>query len=67
MVYDQPGKVSVRQVTVENPEPMFGQVLIQLLDPPENNIVRNAGFNRAHSGVCHSDHGLMISAVRQEY
>ncbi|OJJ52339.1 hypothetical protein ASPSYDRAFT_137854 [Aspergillus sydowii CBS 593.65] len=46
MVYDQPGKVSVRQVTVGTPEPTFGQVLLQL----------------THSGVCHSDHGLMINA-----
>ncbi|KAL2851879.1 chaperonin 10-like protein [Aspergillus pseudoustus] len=46
MVYDQPGKVSVKRVTVETPEPTFGQVLIRL----------------THSGVCHSDHGLMINA-----
>ncbi|KAL3479540.1 chaperonin 10-like protein [Aspergillus californicus] len=46
MVYDQPGKVSIKQVTVATPTPGVGEVLIRL----------------THSGACHSDHGLMTNA-----
>jgi hypothetical protein len=31
MVYDQPGKVSIKSISVETPEPGAGQVLIRLL------------------------------------
>lgn len=65
MVYDQLGKVSVRQVTVGTPEPTFGQVLLQLLDPVVSDTRGDADLYRTHSGVCHSDHGLMINAVRR--
>ncbi|CAI7657352.1 unnamed protein product [Penicillium crustosum] len=46
MVYDQPGKVSIKRVSIETPEPGAGQVLVRL----------------THTGVCHSDHGLMTNA-----
>lgn len=31
MVYDQPGKVSIKRVSIETPEPGAGQVLVRLL------------------------------------
>ncbi|KAL4781070.1 chaperonin 10-like protein [Aspergillus varians] len=46
MVYDQPGKVSIKEVTVVTPTPGIGEVLIRL----------------THTGVCHSDHGIMTNA-----
>ncbi|KAJ5394971.1 uncharacterized protein N7487_009274 [Penicillium crustosum] len=46
MVYDQPGKVSIKRISIETPEPGAGQVLVRL----------------THTGVCHSDHGLMTNA-----
>ncbi|KNG81752.1 alcohol dehydrogenase 2 [Aspergillus nomiae NRRL 13137] len=45
-VYDKPGSVSTSVKLVETPEPGFGQVLI----------------NMTHSGVCHSDLGVMTNS-----
>lgn len=44
-VYDQPGKISTKIVDLEMPEPGPGEVLINL----------------THSGVCHSDLGVMTN------
>lgn len=45
-VYDTPGKVSTKVVELDTPEPGYGQVLIRL----------------THSGVCHSDFGVMTNS-----
>ncbi|CAL5868452.1 uncharacterized protein PFLUO_LOCUS2678 [Penicillium psychrofluorescens] len=44
-VYDQPGTVSTKVVEIDVPEPAAGEVLINL----------------THSGVCHSDYGVMTN------
>ncbi|OQE32321.1 hypothetical protein PENSTE_c001G07869 [Penicillium steckii] len=45
VVFDQPGKVSTKVVEIDVPEPGNGEVLINL----------------THSGVCHSDYGIMTN------
>ncbi|KAH8695421.1 chaperonin 10-like protein [Talaromyces proteolyticus] len=45
-VYDNPGTVSTEVKLVDTPEPGYGQVLINL----------------THSGVCHSDFGVMTNS-----
>ncbi|KAK5120270.1 hypothetical protein LTR85_006476 [Meristemomyces frigidus] len=45
IVYDEPGKVSTKIVDLDMPEPGAGEVLINL----------------THSGVCHSDLGVMTN------
>lgn len=45
-VYDKPGSVSTKIVELETPEPGLGQVLVRL----------------THSGVCHSDFGIMTNS-----
>ncbi|KAJ5491424.1 Alcohol dehydrogenase 2 [Penicillium diatomitis] len=45
VVYDQPGTVSTKVVEIDVPEPGAGEVLINL----------------THSGVCHSDYGIMTN------
>ncbi|EER41937.1 alcohol dehydrogenase [Histoplasma capsulatum var. duboisii H88] len=45
IVYDNPGTISTKVVTVDVPEPGPGEVLINL----------------THSGVCHSDYGIMTN------
>lgn len=47
-VYDKPGEVSTKIETLDMPEPGAGELLIQL----------------THSGVCHSDMGIMENSVR---
>ncbi|KAJ5902280.1 hypothetical protein N7495_002808 [Penicillium taxi] len=44
-VYDQPGSVSTKIVEIDVPEPGVGEVLVNL----------------THSGVCHSDFGIMTN------
>ncbi|KAJ3473030.1 hypothetical protein NLG97_g10558 [Lecanicillium saksenae] len=44
-VYDAPGTISTKVVELPTPEPTEGQVLIKL----------------THSGVCHSDLGIMAN------
>ncbi|KAK9638420.1 hypothetical protein HCH54_009276 [Aspergillus fumigatus] len=46
-VYDQPGTVSTKIEEIDVPEPGAGEVLINL----------------THSGVCHSDYGVMTNSV----
>ncbi|KAG0155596.1 hypothetical protein PDIDSM_2768 [Penicillium digitatum] len=46
IIYDQPGTVSTKVVMVDTPEPGVGEVLIRL----------------THSGVCHSDYGIMTNS-----
>ncbi|OJD35949.1 alcohol dehydrogenase [Diplodia corticola] len=45
IIYDKPGKVSTKVVELDTPEPGPGEVLINL----------------SHSGVCHSDFGIMMN------
>ncbi|KAA6416085.1 MAG: alcohol dehydrogenase II [Lasallia pustulata] len=45
-VYDEPGKISTKVVELDMPEPGPGEVLINL----------------THSGVCHSDFGIMTNS-----
>ncbi|RMZ92640.1 hypothetical protein DV736_g100, partial [Chaetothyriales sp. CBS 134916] len=44
IVYDEPGKISTKIEEIETPKPSFGEVLVRL----------------THSGVCHSDMGVMM-------
>ncbi|KAF2839672.1 GroES-like protein [Patellaria atrata CBS 101060] len=46
VVYDKPGTISTKVVELETPEPGMGEVLINL----------------THSGVCHSDLGIMTNS-----
>lgn len=48
-IYDQPGKISTKVVELDIPEPAAGDVLIKL----------------THSGVCHSDLGIMLNKWAQ--
>ncbi|SMR45161.1 unnamed protein product [Zymoseptoria tritici ST99CH_3D1] len=48
VIYDEPGKVSTKVVELDMPEPGPGEVLVNL----------------THSGVCHSDFGVMTNAWR---
>lgn len=45
VIYDEPGKVSTKVVELDMPEPGPGEVLVNL----------------SHSGVCHSDLGVMTN------
>ncbi|KAJ6145545.1 hypothetical protein N7470_009440 [Penicillium chermesinum] len=45
VIYDQPGTISTKVVELDVPEPGNGEVLINL----------------THSGVCHSDYGVMTN------
>ncbi|KAK5010230.1 hypothetical protein LTR28_011105, partial [Elasticomyces elasticus] len=44
-VYDKPGEISTKIVELDTPEPGAGEVLINL----------------THSGICHSDMGVMMN------
>ncbi|KAK0653259.1 Alcohol dehydrogenase 2 [Lasiodiplodia hormozganensis] len=46
IIYDKPGTVSTKVVELDTPEPGPGEVLINL----------------SHSGVCHSDFGIMMNS-----
>ena len=48
-IYDKPGEVSTKVVELDMPEPGPGQVLVNL----------------THSGVCHSDFGIMTNTWKQ--
>lgn len=43
LVYDEPGKISTKIEEIDTPKPGVGEVLVHL----------------THSGVCHSDMGVM--------
>jgi hypothetical protein len=45
-VYDKPGTLSIKVTEIDTPEPAQGEVLVRL----------------THSGVCHSDYGVMMNA-----
>jgi len=46
-IYDQPGSISTKIETIDTPTPGPGEVLVRL----------------THSGVCHSDMGVMENSV----
>jgi len=46
LVYDNPGSISTKMEEIETPKPGVGEVLVNL----------------THSGVCHSDMGVMLNA-----
>lgn len=48
VVYDKPGSISTKVVELDTPEPGPGEVLVRL----------------THSGVCHSDMGVMENSWR---
>jgi hypothetical protein len=45
-IYDKPGSISTKIVDLDMPEPGAGEILVNL----------------THSGVCHSDMGIMLNA-----
>lgn len=49
VIYDKPGTLSTKVVELDTPEPGPGEVLINL----------------SHSGVCHSDFGIMMNSWSQ--
>lgn len=76
-VYDKPGSISTKIEELDVPEPGPGEVLINLyvhplpsmhplhspnpILPEYKDVPTNATF-RSHSGVCHSDMGVMLNA-----
>lgn len=62
-VYDQPGTVSTKIVDIEVPEPGAGEVLINLFVDLDQTSDRRLTSHRTHSGVCHSDYGVMTNTV----
>ena len=46
MIYDNPGSISTKIEEIDTPKPGVGEVLVNL----------------THSGVCHSDMGVMSNA-----
>ena len=69
-VYDSPGTISTKVETLDMPEPSPGEVLIQLyvgsLAPMRcygTPALMLRSFDRTHSGVCHSDLGIMENLV----
>jgi alcohol dehydrogenase, propanol-preferring len=71
MVYDQPGKISTKLVELDMPEPGAGDVLIKLyantfMVLPHQHTTIGTNTNRStHSGVCHSDLGIMVKGWAQ--
>lgn len=74
VVYDQPGTVSTKVEEIDVPEPGTGEVLINLyVSCSYHSSVffysKVVSFpctdkdNRTHSGVCHSDYGVMTNSV----
>jgi propanol-preferring alcohol dehydrogenase len=66
VIYDQPGKVSTKVVEIDVPEPSAGEVLINLYVHADfsTSIGNSTDNDRTHSGVCHSDLGIMTNTVR---
>jgi hypothetical protein len=61
-VYDKPGSVSTKVVEIDVPEPGQGEVLVNLYEPfTAGRIETNR--DRTHTGVCHSDFGIMLNSV----
>lgn len=64
-VYDKPGTVSTKVTEIDVPEPGQGEVLINLyVNKPYPEQPANK-YHRTHSGVCHSDFGIMMNSVCQ--
>ena len=66
-VYNDPGKVSTKIEMLDMPEPGPGEVLINLyVDKSALNESTCSSVSlrrRTHSGVCHSDMGVMENSV----
>ena len=68
MIYDQPGKISTKLVELDMPEPAAGDVLIKLyannipVSPHKYFTNDTDTICRTHSGVCHSDFGIMLNS-----
>lgn len=65
IIYDKPGTVSTKVVELDTPEPGPGEVLINLcamtphIHHPSPRLTHHP--YRSHSGVCHSDFGIMMN------
>ncbi|RJE27332.1 alcohol dehydrogenase [Aspergillus sclerotialis] len=55
-IYDNPGTVSTKVVEIDVPEPGPGEVLINLYVTVD---IVDLKYHWTHSGVCHSDFGIM--------
>lgn len=68
VVYDAPGTISTKVVDLPMPEPKEGEVLIKLCVLPLSCTTANFAFCAdfgilsTHSGVCHSDMGVMTNS-----
>lgn len=70
VVYDKPGEISTKVIDVETPSPAAGEVLIRLYLKIYSMWLKRIGsptletykLERTHSGVCHSDLGVMTNA-----
>lgn len=67
LIYDAPGTISIKEVEIPVPDPGPGEVLIRLQVKPNllilSAILVNILNHRTHSGVCHSDLGVMTNSV----
>jgi propanol-preferring alcohol dehydrogenase len=61
LIYDQPGTVSAKIVDLEVPEPGSGEVLINLYVCRNVSVTKKSNKSSTHSGVCHSDLGVMTN------
>lgn len=65
IIYDEPGTLSTKVVEHSVPEPGAGEVLIRLYGQAILSDLQHSskiGYS-THSGVCHSDFGVMMSSV----
>ena len=65
LVYDKPGSISTKIEEVDTPEPGVGEVLVnlQVSAPPLPKSDLLTSPSSTHSGVCHSDMGVMTQSV----
>jgi propanol-preferring alcohol dehydrogenase len=63
-VYDKPGSISTKIEELDMPVPGPGEVLINLYVPHSHIIPTHLSNSnaRTHSGVCHSDMGVMMNS-----
>ncbi len=73
-VYDEPGKISTKIETLVTPEPGPGEVLINLYVPISSRYSPTIDKkslltlrSSTHSGICHSDLGVMENSVGRSY
>jgi alcohol dehydrogenase, propanol-preferring len=67
IVYDKPGTISTKIEELDTPEPGAGDVLIRLCVLYEEfawGMLADRVPSRTHSGVCHSDMGIMENTWR---